>query len=202
MKNCEEMVNSLFERKDRYVAEQKKKRAVITRAVASVCCFSLVALLGFGLWQGGMFDTTPSATINNSISANEKDDVVPSTNEKGDVVVNEKVTISWFDVAGEVSPSYATPKNSEYCFSASLQGAMNEYGDEVLYRVVIDVFENDEPLTDSSKMQAECDRLANLGYDASNGNYFTMTATYEELVDFVANESYGYFMFLYDERVA
>ena len=191
MKNCEEMVNSLFERKDRYVAEQKKKRAVITRAVASVCCFSLVALLGFGLWQGDMFDTTPSTTINNSISTPEKDDVV----------ANEKATISWFDVVGEVSPSYATPKNSEYCFSASLQGAMNEYGDEVLYRVVVDVFENNEPLSDSSKMQAECDRLSNLGYDVSNGNYFTMCATYDELVDFVANESYGYFMFLYDERV-
>ena len=27
-------------------------------------------------------------------------------------------------------------------------------------------------------------------------------ATYDELVDFIANESYGYFMFLYDERVA
>ena len=202
MKNCEEMVKSLCERRDSYVAEQKRKRKVITRAVASVCCFSLVALLGFGLWQGGMFDTTPSATINNSISTNEKDDVVPSINEKNDVVPNEKATISGFDVAGEVSPSYATPKNSECCFSMSLQGAMNEYGDEVLYRVVIDVFENDEPLTDSSKMQAECDRLANLGYDASNGNYFTMTATYEELVDFVANENYGYFMFLYDERVA
>ena len=191
MKNCDEMVNSLFERKDRYVAEQKRKRAIITRAVASVCCFSLVALLGFGLWQGGMFDTTPSATINNSISPPEKDDVV----------ANEKVTISWFDVVGEVSPSYATPKNSEYCFSASLQGAMNEYGDEVLYCVVVDVFENNEPLSDSSKMQVECDRLSNLGYDVSNGNYFTMSATYDELVDFVANESYGYFMFLYDERV-
>ena len=192
MKNCEEMVNSLFERKDRYVAEQKKKRAVITRAVASVCCFSLVALLGFGLWQGDMFDTAPATTINNSISTPEKDDVV----------ANEKATISWFDVVGEVSPSYATPKNSEYCFSASLQGAMNEYGDEVLYSVVVDVFENNEPLSDSSKMQAECDRLSNLGYDVSNGNYFTMCATYDELVDFVANESYGYFMFLYDERVA
>ena len=202
MKNCEEMVKSLYERRDGYVAEQKKKRKIVTRVVASVCCFSLVALLGFGLWQGGMFDTTPSATINNSISANEKDDVVPSISEKNDVVVNEKVTISWFDVVGDVSPSYATPKNSEYCFSASLQGAMNKYGDEVLYRVVIDVFENNEPLSDSSKIQPECDRLFNLGYDISNGKYFTLNATYDELVDFVANESYGYFMFLYDERVA
>lgn len=202
MKNCEEMVNSLFERKDRYVAEQKKKRAAITCAVASVCCFSLVALLGFGLWQGGMFDTTPSATINNSISANEKDDVVPSISEKADVVPNEETTISWFDVAGEVSPSYATPKNSEYCFSMSLQGAMNKYGDDVLYRVVIDVFENNEPLSDSSKIQAECDRLSNFGYGVSNGNHFTMSATYDELVNFVANENYGYFIFLYDERVA
>ena len=202
MKNCEEMVKSLCERRDDYVTEQKRKRKIVTRAVASVCCFSLVALLGFGLWQGGMFDTAPATTNNNSISTSEKDDVVPSISETNDVVANEKATISWFDVVGEVSPSYATPKNSEYCFSASLQGAMNEYGDEVLYSVVVDVFENNAPLSDVGKVQAECDRLSNLEYDVSNGNYFTMCATYDELVDFVANESYGYFMFLYDERVA
>lgn len=192
MKTCEEMVKSLCERRDRYVGEQKRKRKVIDRAVATVCCFSLVVLLGFGLWQSGMFDATPSTIVNNSIDTGEKDAVVP----------NDKTTISRFDVAGEASPSYASPENSDYCFSMSLQSAMNEYGDEVLYRVVVDVFENNNPLSDSSKMQAECDRLSNLGYDVSNGDYFTMRATYDELVDFAANESYGYFMFLYDERVA
>ena len=191
MKNCEEMVQSLLERRDGYVAEQNRKRGIITRAVASVCCFSLVALLGFGLWQGGVFDTAPSTTIDDTINIGEKDYVSP----------NEKTTISWFEVANAVSPSYATPKNSEYSFSISLQGAMNEYGDEVLYRVVVDVFENNVPLSDSGKVQTECDRLANLGYDVSNGNYVTMSATYDELVDFVANENYGYSMFLYDERV-
>ena len=59
MKNSEEMVNSLLERRDRYVTEQKKKKAIITRTVTSMCCVCLVALLGFGMWQSGMFNTTP-----------------------------------------------------------------------------------------------------------------------------------------------
>lgn len=58
MKNCDEMVNSLLERRDRYVAEQKRKRKVLTRTVASMCCVCLVALLGFGMWQSRIFNTT------------------------------------------------------------------------------------------------------------------------------------------------
>lgn len=53
MKNCDEMVNSLFERRDRYAAEQKRKRKMLTRTATSMFCFSLVALLGFGIWRGG-----------------------------------------------------------------------------------------------------------------------------------------------------
>lgn len=63
MKNCDEMVNSLLERREQYITEQKRKRKVITRTVTSMCCVCLVALLGFGMWQGGMFNTTPSDQI-------------------------------------------------------------------------------------------------------------------------------------------
>ena len=38
MKNSEEIVNSLLERRDRYVTEQKKKKTIITRTVTSMCC--------------------------------------------------------------------------------------------------------------------------------------------------------------------
>lgn len=33
MKNCDEMVNSLLERRDRYTAEQEKRRKILTRTV-------------------------------------------------------------------------------------------------------------------------------------------------------------------------
>lgn len=53
MKNCDEMVNSLFERREQYMAEQKKKRKAVAGAAISACCVCLIALLGFSLWRGG-----------------------------------------------------------------------------------------------------------------------------------------------------
>lgn len=67
MKNCDEMVNSLLERRAQYDAEQKRKRKVLTRTVTSMCCVCLVALLGFGMWQGGMFTSPSDQSINDAL---------------------------------------------------------------------------------------------------------------------------------------
>lgn len=72
MKNCDEMVSSLLERRDRYAAEQKRKRKVITRAASSVCCVCLIALLGFGIFNGKSHDE-PAAS--NRIVINSIDGV-------------------------------------------------------------------------------------------------------------------------------
>ena len=96
-------------------------------------------------------------------------------------------------------------------FSVPLREAINEYGDSVLYRVVVDVFSDEDQLSpDSNKVQSECERLSNIGYTvayetyfdgASYHYYFTLHATYDELTNFNVNDNYGYFMFLYNERV-
>lgn len=243
MKNCDEMVNSLLERRDTYVAEQKRKRTMIIRTATSMCCVCLVVLLGFGIWQGGMFNTTPPITAEDSINIGEKDYIEPNelntdtdaqlSNNNDDSSSNSsdtanagiayygndygpdetaKTMISSFDVNGTTSTSYATPENGKFSFSIPLREAMNEYGDSVLYRVVVDVFNNEEQLSaDSSQVQDECERLSNIGYVVAyetvfDGEayhyYFTLHATYDELIEFIANENYGYFMFLYDERVS
>lgn len=51
MKNRDEMVNSLLERRTQYVAEQKRKQTIMTRTMESVCCLCLVAVSCLGLWQ-------------------------------------------------------------------------------------------------------------------------------------------------------
>ncbi|MDD6275410.1 MAG: hypothetical protein PUB20_01090 [Clostridia bacterium] len=225
MKNCDEMVNSLLERRDRYVAEQKRKRKIIIRTATSMCCVCLVALLGFGMWQGGMFNTTQSETLNDNADTqtfkNDADLSNKSSVTANDNVGNypnnyipngsEKTMISSFSINGTQSASYATPENGKVYFSIPLREAMNEYGDSVLYRVVVDVFNNREQLSsDSSQVQDECERLSDIGYvvayetvfdGESYHYYFTLHATYDELTEFIAKESYGYFMFLYDERV-
>ena len=227
MKNCDEMVNSLLERRERYIAEQKRKRKVIIRTVTTMSGVCLVVLLSFGVWESGRYDTTPPVTLDDSINIGEKDYISPdelndNTNVSQIVDVgnypdnyssngDEKTMISSFDIVGTISASYETPENGKFYFSIPLRNAMDEYADSVLYRVVVDVFSDKEQLSsDSIQVKDECERLSNNGYmvayetvfdGESYHYYFTLHATYNELTEFIANESYGYFMFLYDERV-
>ena len=73
MKNYEEITNGLLERRDRYMAEQKKKRKYTVGILASACCVCLIALLSFGVWQGGLLGkapaTVPDAPTNSEYKA-------------------------------------------------------------------------------------------------------------------------------------
>ena len=224
MKNCEEMVNSLFERREEYIAEQMKRRKVVTRTITSMCCVCMVVLLGVGAWRGGIFDTV-FQTEQDALYPGIKDDFNESgegSSNTADVDVgnypsnyvpdgSEKRMISSYDLNGLPPASYITPGNGEFYFSAPLQAAMNEYKDSVLYRVIIDLYNDKEQLSSgSSQVKAECERLSQNGYvvayetffdGKSNHYYFTVHATYEELVSFNVNEDYGYLMFLYDEQM-
>lgn len=109
------------------------------------------------------------------------------------------------------SASYKTPDNGSCLYSIPLQGAMEEYGDSVLYRVVVDVFSDNQMLeANSEAVKYEMERLVELEYTVAfkryhdgtmNYYYFTLHATQEQLADFVINNEYGYMFWLYDERV-
>lgn len=62
MKNCDEITNRLLERRDRYVAEQKKKRKRAAGTCLSLCCVCLIAFMGFGIRQGGWLSAGPEQT--------------------------------------------------------------------------------------------------------------------------------------------
>lgn len=205
MKNCEEMVHSLLTRRDQYAATQRRKKAVITRTVIPVGCVCLAALVGVGLWKGGVFDTTPPETAGDAVISGEKDYIGP---DELRIISSYAGSYTTGDTS---SASYATPENGKRCFSTPLQQAMDAYGDRVLYRVVVDVFRDKEPLSaDSKPVQEERARLSDSGYTVayetvSDGEsahpYLILHATYDELTGFAANERYGYFLFLYEERV-
>lgn len=55
MKSCNEMVNSLMERLDAYEVRQKQKRKTVMKITSVACAFAVVAAVGVGLWQGGVF---------------------------------------------------------------------------------------------------------------------------------------------------
>ena len=96
MKNYDELTNDLLERRDRYVADQKKKRKKVMGVATSLCCFCLVALLGFGMWQGGMFNTTPpDQTLEDALYPGIKDNFDESRGESPDnPAANNKIIIN------------------------------------------------------------------------------------------------------------
>lgn len=69
MKNYNEMANDVLRRIGEHETEQRKRRKTISKIVTPLCCCCLVALLGFGMWQGGMFNATPP-TISGDQSLN------------------------------------------------------------------------------------------------------------------------------------
>lgn len=96
MKNYDELTNDLLERRDRYVADQKKKRKRVMGVATSLCCFCLVALLGFGMWQDGMFNTTPpDQTLEDALYPGIKDNFDESKGESPDnPSANNKIVIN------------------------------------------------------------------------------------------------------------
>lgn len=225
MKSCDEMVNSLFERREEYIAEQRKKRKIIARTIASAGCVCIAVLLSFGILQNGTAYKTPASDSSISFGEKENSYIDDGNSDSSESVFNEpdshqnnfvpdgsgKKIISSYDAGGFPSASYDTPKNGEFYFSMPLKSAMDKYTDSVLYRVVVHVFSDREQLSsDSIQVKNECERLSGNGYTVafetvfdgeSYQYYFTLHAAYEELMSFKTDENYGYFMFLYDEIV-
>lgn len=77
MKNYDELTNGLLERRDRYVADQKKKRKRVMGVAASLCCFCLMVLLGFSMGQGEILEPKPPISLDDSINIGEKDYIDP-----------------------------------------------------------------------------------------------------------------------------
>lgn len=108
------------------------------------------------------------------------------------------------------SASYKSPDNGHCIYSIPLKKAMEEYGDMVLYKVVVDVFSNNNMLESNSEaVKNEIERFDEIDYtvDFEHYNdgtmdhyYFILYATQEQLINFARNNNYGYMFWLYDER--
>lgn len=81
MKNCNVMVNSLLQRREQYETEKKQKRKMIARTMTPICCACLVAILGVGVWQGGMLEKQPIQTGDDVIYSGTRDTFDQRTGE-------------------------------------------------------------------------------------------------------------------------
>lgn len=75
MKNCNEIADELFKRREKYLKEKKRKQKAVISAVACIC---VVALLSFGVHKSGVV---------NSLSAE-----LPDSTAKTTVVITESTT--------------------------------------------------------------------------------------------------------------
>lgn len=226
MKNCDEITNNLLERRNQYLEERKRKRRNITRFTTAACSFVLVALIGIGIWQSGWLDgMQPTIPDNSNISEqnqNENNDKQTGNREMigdNDQISNPNNMITLISSYGTDNPPITTiPKNGTVQLSTSLTNAIEHYGDDVEYSVVFELY-RDEQLwdidieNDTDLFKAEMYRLYELGYTplmetqsenwGENGKFsIGIHASAEELENFVANTSYGYNVYLYDEIYA
>lgn len=93
MRNYDEVTNHLLERRDRYLAEQKRKRKKHMGVAISLSCFCMVFLLGFGAWNSGIL--SPASTPNTPEQA-IGDAQYPGVNDAVDdkIVINHIKAIS------------------------------------------------------------------------------------------------------------
>lgn len=98
MKNCDEMVKSLFERREEYVAEQRKKRKAVICTAASLCCVCIVALSGFGVWKSVVSDNSPEQTMQDALYPGIKDNFDENKGESPDnPAANNKIIVNQID---------------------------------------------------------------------------------------------------------
>ncbi len=66
MKSYNEMAESVLERRDKYVVERRTQMKKLTTIIS---CFCLCAIIGIGVWQGGIFEAEPTP-LGNETSEN------------------------------------------------------------------------------------------------------------------------------------
>ena len=100
MKTYEDMARDVLQRIDAYEAGQKTKRARITKAVVSAAPVCAAAVIGVGLWKGGVL------TVNH-------DQLISSTTE----AANSEVMLSGENVTSadkhSATAKYITDRNGE-----------------------------------------------------------------------------------------
>lgn len=73
MKNYEEMARDVFQRINEYETEKKAKRAKITKAAASVTPVCAAAVVGVGLWKGGVLTPDRNQLISSTVDSTVSD---------------------------------------------------------------------------------------------------------------------------------
>ncbi len=106
MKNYEDMAKDVLHRIDEYENERKMKRAKMTKVAASVTPVCAAAVVGVGLWKGGVLTPHNDQLISSTVESTASDVILSADND----LLNEKES---------ADTKYFTNKNVEFATSAS-----------------------------------------------------------------------------------
>lgn len=81
MKQHEEMLRDLHRRMDEYEADQRAKRAKITKVAASVTPVCAAAVVGVGLWKGGALTPHNDQLIASTVESTASDVILSADND-------------------------------------------------------------------------------------------------------------------------
>ena len=81
MKKREEMLRDLHRRMDEYESERRMKRAKMAKVAASVTPVCAAAVVGVGLWKGGVLTSNHDQLINSTVESTASDVIVSADND-------------------------------------------------------------------------------------------------------------------------
>ena len=81
MKKREEMLRDLHRRMDEYESERRMKRAKVTKVAASVTPVCAAAVVGVGLWKGGVLTPHNDQLISSTVESTTSDVILSADND-------------------------------------------------------------------------------------------------------------------------
>lgn len=81
MKKHEEMLRDLHRRMDEYESERRMKRAKVTKVAASVTPVCAAAVVGVGLWKGGVLTPHNDQLISSTVESTASDVILSADND-------------------------------------------------------------------------------------------------------------------------
>ncbi len=189
---------------EEYRTVREKRGKAVMKAAVPVLSFLTAVLLGLGLWKSRV----PGER---HVPVTGPEDTLPQTENGGDKLPVDTAEVIIDDYPNAPQACYSVPKAGEFGISMPLRAAMDEYGgDDVLFRVAVDIFDGTSIISDREALQEEADRLYQLGYTAGvetvtfgyvpfETNCFFLIASREQIENFAPRPDRAYFMFLYNE---
>lgn len=148
MKNYNEMANDVFHRITEYKTVQKRKRKILTRIITPLCVICLIALMGVGVWQNGLFDRAsppPIAPVvgNNGIGTKQTGNNQPDDPAASSPVNDSSITLNTGTPANPGTvPNPDTPPREWTLnvnkISGSIRGAKKYYDPALYYTEIWD----------------------------------------------------------------